>query len=311
MTIASWVFQRVLTAFITLWVVMTLTFVMLRTLPGGPFDSDRQLPPAVQTALNERFQLDQPVWQQYGGYLARLAHGDLGPSYKYWTRSVNEMVWDGAKVSVQLGWWALLLGSLLGIGAGLWAGQTQHAGVRRLLDFLGVLTLSAPSFMVGGVLVFVFAFSLHWLPAARLASPWHAVLPIVALSLTPFSYALMLVASAVKQVKQETFVQMKRAAGLPELRIFLKHVLKNALTAYVAILGPIAAMLVTGSFATEFLFALPGLGKTFISGVINRDYTLVMGITLFYSVALILFNLATDVLQVWLDPRLGVEAEGK
>lgn len=295
---------KLLNGFVTLFVVMTLTFFLLRLLPGGPFDQDRQLPPAVKANMEARFHLDAPLHRQYVAYLGNIVRGDLGPSYKYQTRNVTDIVREAGLVSAQVGILALIIGIGGGILLGTLAGITRNRFIDGVLSALGMASISMPGFIFGALLVLAFSYYFNLLPAARLASPQHYVMPVAALSLMPFAYAFLLVRTAVREVRLQQFVMMKESYGLPAGRITFKHVLRNALLPLLSILGPVSAAVVTGSFAVELIFAVPGLGKYFVTAVSNRDYTLVMGITLVYSALLVVLNTLTEVGYGMLDPRM-------
>ncbi len=302
----SFILKRLLTGLITLWIVVTLTFFLIRVLPGGPFDRDRALPPAIKANLEDQYHLNETPLTQYKLYIENLLHGDLGPSFKYQSRRVNDIVAESFWASFKIGAMALVLGLGLGIILGVVAGMTSLAWLDGLLSLLGVSSLSTPSFIFGGIMVLLFALELNWLPAARLASPAHYILPVITLSLVPFAYGFLLVRTQVKEVKTRPFVLIKRAFGLSNSTVQWQHILRNAALPLLSILGPLTAALITGSFAVEFIFAIPGMGKHFINGVANRDYTLVMGLTLIYSAILLTLNLVTDLLYGWLDPRLRI-----
>ncbi len=303
------VLNRLLTGFLTLFVVISLTFFLLRFLPGGPFDEERSLPPQVQQNLEAKYHLDKPLHTQYIYYMGGILQGDLGPSYKYQSRTVNDIVAEATVVSVRIGLIALVVGTFFGVILGTLAGATRNRHLDGLISLVGVSSISMPSFIFGGFLVLLFALKLNWLPAATLESPAHYVLPVAALALVPFAYSFLLIRTTVKEMKTQPFVQIKRSFGLQEQVITIKHVLRNSLIPLVSILGPIAAAIITGSFAVEYIFAVPGLGKHFVNAVNNRDYTLVMGITIVYSVALIVFNTLTDLLYGYLDPRIRGKGE--
>lgn len=291
---------------ITLWVVTTLTFGLIRLLPGGPFN-DPKVSPAVQQVLEARFHLNDPIWVQYGHYMGNLLRGDLGPSMINEGRSVNTMLAEAAGNSVTLGLWALLFGSSLGILAGTLSGLTRRPSLDAGLSLLGLLALSTPAFVLGGLLALWLSFSLNWLPAATLATPVHYILPVATLAATPFAFTFLLVRTAVVETRRQPYILLKRAAGLSEGQIAVRHILRNSLLPLVSLAGPLTAGVVTGSFAVEALFAIPGLGKYFVNAVSSRDYTLLLGITVLYSVILIALNLLTDWLLLWLDPRLREE----
>ncbi|MDX2084479.1 MAG: ABC transporter permease [Candidatus Melainabacteria bacterium] len=297
------VLRRLLAGFLTLWVILTITFVLIRVLPGGPFQNPK-VPESVQQALAAKYHLDAPVWVQYGAYMQGLLQGDLGPSLTAENRRVNDLVAESTGYSVQIGIPAMLLGSLLGVALGALAGLTRLSWLDAVLSVVGTASLAMPSFVFAGGLVLVFALGLQWLPAATVQTPGHYILPVVALSLSPFAFCFALIRNTVRENRLQPFVRVKQAAGLPPLHIALRHVLRNSLLPLLSILGPLTAAIVTGSFAVEYIFAVPGLGKHFINAVGNRDYTVVMGITVLYSVVLIVLNLLTDLLMGWLDPRL-------
>lgn len=296
--------KQVLAGLITLWVVVTLTFFTLRLLPGGPFDAETRLPAAIQQQIEARYHLDKPVFQQYTYYMAGLLRGDLGPSFKYRTRSVNDMVIQAAGPSFLVGGLALFTGCLVGLACAVLPEVLQQPKLNRLLWLLAVGAVSTPSFIGAGLLVLVGALWLHWLPAARLSSPAHVVLPVLSLALVPFAYTLLWVRKAMETLAHQPFLQVKQAFGLTHRHIVWVHWVRNALLPWVALLGPLAATMLTGSFAIEFIFAIPGLGKYFITSVTDRDYPMVLGITLLYSSLLIVLNTVTEVVLQQLDPRL-------
>lgn len=296
--------KQLLNGLVTLFVVISLTFFLMRVLPGGPFDQERKLPPAIQANLEAKFHLDAPLHEQYLMYLGNILRGDLGPSYKYVTRTVNDIVAEAGWVSFQLGLIALVLGVGAGLLLGTLAGMTRHRWLDGLLSTLGVTSISMPGFMFGALLVLVFAYFLNLLPAARLVGLQHYILPSLALSLTPFAYTFLLIRTTVKEVREQPFVQIKRCFGIKDQTVTFRHVLRNSLIPLISILGAMSAMIITGSFAVEWIFAIPGLGKYFVTAVSNRDYTLVMGITLIYSTLLIVFNMLTDMVYGWVDPRM-------
>ncbi|WP_373532203.1 ABC transporter permease [Vampirovibrio sp.] len=306
----SLILRRFLTGLLTLFVVISLTFLLLRLMPGGPFDQDRKLPPAIQANIEAQYHLNEPLWKQYGIYINGILHGDLGPSFKYKSRSVSDIVSEATLTSAKLGFLALAIGVLLGTLLGTVAGLSRNRMVDGLLTLTGVASISTPLFIFGGFLVLLFSLNLNWLPAATLETPKHYILPVLTLSLMPFSYAFLLVRTTVREVRSQQYVLIKRSEGLSEGVIAVRHILRNSLIPLVSILGPIAAAIITGSFAVEYIFAIPGLGKHFVTAVSNRDYTLVVGITIIYGLTLIVFNTVTDIVYGFLDPRLREEAKG-
>ncbi|MEM0950760.1 MAG: ABC transporter permease [Cyanobacteria bacterium P01_H01_bin.74] len=298
------VLKRLLAGLVTLVTVITLTFFLLRLMPGGPFDTERKLPPAIRKNLEEQYYLKKPVFEQYILYMKNIVRGNLGPSFKYRNRSVNQIVSKATWISFQLGVLALALGIGMGIFFGLIAGLTRHLSIDTALTVLGISAVSTPQFIFGGLLVLIFSLTLKLLPAATLQSGWHYCLPVVTLALSPFAFTFLLIRNSVKEIKTQLHVVIKKSQGLSMLRIAVAHILRNALIPLVSVIGPISAAIITGSFAVEYIFAIPGLGKHFITAVTNRDYTLVMGITLIYGLALIVLNMLTDIVYGILDPRL-------
>ena len=287
-----------------LLVVASVTFALLRFLPGGPFDREKALPPEILRNIEARYHLDEPVFKQYLRYLADLARGDLGPSYKYVGRDVVQILREAFPVSVKLGVAALALACVGGICAGLVAAMYRGSGLDRGLMLLALLGVSVPSFVLGAALVLGVGLWLGWLPAALWEGPLYAVLPAITLAALPTAYIAQLTRTSVIDVIDLDHVRTARAKGLSELRVHLRHVLRNALLAVVTYFGPLLAVLLTGSFVVEQIFAIPGIGRFFVTAVTNRDYPLVLGVTLLYGLLVVLANLAVDLLYAWLDPRI-------
>jgi oligopeptide transport system permease protein len=287
-----------------LLVVATITFVLLRFLPGGPFDSDKALPPEVIRNIEARYRLDAPLLEQYVHYLAGIARGDLGPSYKYIGRDVSAILADALPVSLLLGSVSLLLAIAAGIPIGLAAGARRGQAADRALQGLALLGLSLPGFVLGAALVLGVGLGLGWLPAALWEGPRYVILPALTLAALPATYIAQLTRTSVIEVMDLDYVRTARAKGLPESIVRRRHVLRNALLAVVTYFGPLLAVLLTGSFVVEQIFAVPGMGRFFVTAVTNRDYPLVLGVTLVYAALVVLSNLAVDLLYSWLDPRI-------
>lgn len=287
-----------------IFTVATLTFFLLRVLPGGPFDTDKVLPPEIEYNIAKKYRLTEPVWKQYLFYISDLSRGDFGPSYKYIDRSVNDIIRDAFPVSLKLGAVALLLSVFSGIGLGV----ASSLNPRGAVDIFGVTVstalVSVPSFVIGAVLVYALSIRLGLLPAALWGRPEHYVLPAITLAAGPTAYLARLVRSSMLEVSNAPFVVTARAKGVTRTKIVLKHILKNALIPIVTVLGPIAAYLVTGSFVVEQIFEIPGMGKFFVTAVSNRDYPLVMGITVVYTMVLVLANFSVDICYAYIDPRI-------
>ncbi len=298
--------RRLLSALPTLLVIATLAFVLLHLTPGGPFDSERVLVPQIQHSIEARFHLDEPLWRQYLRYLGDLAHGDLGPSFQYRNTSVNELIAQGMPVDLAIGGTAMLIALLLGLSVGLLA-ATRVGGWRdRLPMGLAMLGISVPVFVTAPLLILVFAIRLHWLPAGDWVSgSWrHLVLPSVALALPFTAYIARIVRSAAIEALASPFIRAARAKGLPSRTIVLRHALRPTLMPLVSFLGPALAGVLTGSIVIEQVFGLPGIGRFFVTGALNRDYTLVTGITVLYGALIIVMNILVDLCYGWLDPRV-------
>lgn len=301
--------RRLLTAIPTLLGVVILSFILMRLAPGGPFDGERALDEDTRAALDAAYGLDLPLADQIALYLGRLLRGDFGPSLVYRDFTVSELIAQGLPVSLTIGGLALLLACLLGIGGGLWAavraGRWQDEAVMGLATLLTAL----PVFVTGPLFVLVFALGLGWLPVSgwEPGSPSHLVLPVVALAL-PFAGGIAkLTRAGLAKALNEDHVRTARARGLAERQVIARHALRPALVPVASYLGPAAAGLLTGAVIVETVFALPGLGRYFVQGALNRDYPLVLGVVTLYAGLIILFNLVADLIYGWLDPRMRAE----
>lgn len=295
---------RVLQGIPVLLVVATITFGLLRVIPGGPFDREKTLPPEILRNVEARYHLDEPLAQQYLRYLGGILRGDLGPSYKYLGRDVTQILADAFPVSVALGSAALAISLLFGISAGLASGVRRGRIPDRLLGMLAVAAMSVPSFVLGAGLILSFGLGLGWFPAGLWEGPRFAVLPALTLAAAPAAYIARLTRSSVLDVMDMDFVRTARAKGVSEARVRRYHILRNALLAVTTYFGPLLAILLTGSFVVEKVFAIPGMGRFFVTAVTNRDYPLVLGVTLVYAALIVAANLTVDLLYAWLDPRI-------
>lgn len=299
--------KRLLTSIPVLLVVATLTFFLMRAVPGGPFDADKNLPPAIVANLNAKYQLDKPVIQQYFFYLSRLSRGDLGISYKYVNRTVQDILSEAIPVSVQLGFTALLLAVIIGVPLGTLAAVNRGSWLDVSAMFVSTAGISVPGFVIGAFLIFIFGIWLKVLPVALWETPWHMVLPSLTLAFSPAAYLARLTRASVLEVLEKDWVRTARSKGLSRWATVLKHTLRNALVPVVTVLGPLTAILITGSFVVEYLYAIPGMGRFFVTAVTNRDYDLIMGTTLVFAAILIVTNAIVDVAYQVLDPRMKVE----
>lgn len=300
----SFLANRLVWGSITLWVVVTLTFLVLRVVPGGPFDQEKKLPDEIKANIEAKYHLDRSLPVQYALYLGSILRGDLGPSYKYLGRSVNDVIRETFPVSLQLGTmaigWALAAGIILGVLAAV----RVNSPLDRWIGLICSLGISIPNFALAAALILVFANVLLWLPPA-LWEGWRCmVLPSIALGTAPAAYLAGLTRSSMIETGGKEYIRTARAKGLPEWRVLGVHALRNAVLPLVTMAGPLTAILITGSFVVEFIFSIPGMGGHFVTAVTNRDYPLIMGVTLVYSVVVILANLAVDVLYPILDPRI-------
>lgn len=300
----SFLLKRLLHGLAVLWAVATLTFLLLRLTPGGPFDRERRLPPEVMAALSAKYHLDEPWLKQYGRYLVGIASGDLGPSYKYLDRSVRDIVADTLPVSALLGIFALLFALALSFPLGLGAAYYHNSWTDRLCLLLATLGISLPHFILGALLIWLFSLQLGWFQAGRWDNLTSVVLPTITLGAAPAAYLSSLLRSTLLETLGEDYIRTARAKGLKETTVLLKHALNNSLVPTLTVLGPLSAALITGSFVVEYIFAIPGMGRFFITAVTDRDYPLIMGVTLVYTALLVCANLLVDLLYSAVDPRI-------
>jgi oligopeptide transport system permease protein len=302
----TFAFKRLLTAIPTLLVLLALAFALIRVAPGGPFDAEKELPPEIEARLNAAYHLDEPLYQQFGRYLVDLSQGDFGPSFQYKDYTVSELISAGFPVSLKLGGLAMLLAMLAGISIGTWAALRQNSRTDHAVMALAMTGISVPVFVMAPLLILFFAVQLRWLPAGGLGEGnWqNLVLPVISLALPQIAVVARLTRGSMIEVLRSDFIRTARAQGLPQREIILGHALKPALLPIVSYLGPATAGIITGSVVIEQIFGVPGLGRYFVQGALNRDYTLVMGIVVFYGVLIILFNFLVDLAYRWLDPRV-------
>jgi oligopeptide transport system permease protein len=297
---------RLATAIPTLFIIVTITFFAMRVAPGGPFDEERAFPPEILSNLQSAYGLDQPVWRQYLRYLASLAHGDFGPSFKYKDFTVTELIRQGFPVTLRLGLPAIALALLLGIPLGVLAAVHHNSMLDHTAILVAVLGVAIPTFIVLPVLALIFGIHLHWFPVAgwEPGSIKYLVLPIIALTLPPLAYVARLTRAGMLEVLHSPFIRTARAKGLPLRTIILRHAMRPALIPVAGYLVPAVAAIMTGSLVVETIAGLPGIGRYLVQGAVNRDYTLVLGMVVIYSALLIGMGLLVDILYAWLDPRV-------
>lgn len=303
--------KRILNAVAVLWVVVTVTFLLMHAIPGGPFTAEKNLPPAIKANIEARYKLNDPLYQQYTDYMINLAEGDLGPSFKYQGRSVNDIIAENVPVSFELGFECVIVSVLLGIPAGIWAAVKRGKLPDRIVSFCTTLGVAVPSFVLAALLVKVFAMDLKLLPEA-LWQDWSSrILPVITLAAMPTAFVARLTRSSMLDVLGQDYIKTAKAKGLSYMTILFKHALPNAIVPVVTYLGPMTAGVLTGSFVIENIFAIPGLGKFFITSIYNRDYTVILGITVFYSAVIIIMNMLVDLIYPLLDPRIKLEKGAK
>ena len=302
----SYTLRRVLAAIPTVLVVITVCYLLLHATPGGPFDSDRKVSAAVLANLQAKYHLDLPLWQQYLLYLKGLAQGDLGASFRYADWSVNDLVASALPVSLAIGGTAMLLAAVIGVTLGIVAALRQNSVVDYFVMLLGNVGSAVPSFVLGPVMIIVFAILLKWLPAGG----WHdfelrfMVLPIALLTIINVSTIGRVMRGSLIEVMHSNFIRTARAKGLPTRVVVMRHALKPALLPVVSLLGPLAISSITSALVTETVFSLPGLGKLIVNGAGNRDYTLVLGLVVLITLLTVTLNLLVDLAYAWLDPKI-------
>ncbi|MEO7208896.1 MAG: oligopeptide ABC transporter permease OppB [Steroidobacteraceae bacterium] len=299
-------FTRLASAIPTLFIIITVTFFLMRVAPGGPFDQEQALAPEIETNLQRAYGLDQPVWIQYGRYLKALLHGDFGPSFKYKDFTVTELISQGFPVTLQLGILAIALALLLGVPLGTFAALHHNSAADTATMSLAVTGIAIPSFVVLPFLGLLFGVYLHWLPVAgwESGSLRHLALPVIALALPPLAYIARLTRGSMLEVLRSHYIRTAFAKGLPLHSVIFRHALRPALAPVASYLVPAVASILTGSLVVESIAGLPGIGRYLVQGAINRDYALVLGMVIIYSALLILVGLLVDLLYAWLDPRV-------
>ncbi|MCE5192772.1 MAG: ABC transporter permease [Candidatus Cryosericum sp.] len=300
----KFILQRVLSMILVVLIVATATFFMMRMLPSGPFAREKKLPAQIIQNLEARYHLDDPLWKQYIDYMGNLVRGDLGPSFKYTNRTVNSIINDGFPVSATLGVVAVLLSVAIGIPLGIWGALKQNGWQDNFVMFIALLGVSVPNFIMAVLLMLVFGLWLHVLPVAGWGSVTQVILPAFTLAGYPIAFIARLVRSSMIEVLRQEYITTARAKGISERLVILRHALRNILIPVVTVLGPLIASVFTGSFVVEKIFAIPGLGRYYVTSINDRDYTTILGVTIFYSALLVFMNFLVDLTYAWLDPRI-------
>ena len=302
----SYSVRRLLGAIPTLLILIALAFFMIRVAPGGPFDAEKALLPEIEANLRAAYHMDEPLYQQFLRYVGGLLRGDFGPSFQYRDYTVTELIMAGFPVSLRLGGGAMILALLIGVTAGSIAALRQNTRADYTVMSVSMTGISVPNFVMAPILILIFAVYLGWLPAGGLGegSPRNLILPIISLALPQIAYISRLTRGSMIEVLRSDFIRTAKAQGLPAHKILIRHALKPALLPVVSYIGPATAAIITGSVVIEQIFGIPGLGRFFVQGALNRDYTLVMGVVVFYGVLIIAFNLIVDLAYAWLDPKV-------
>jgi len=302
--VLSYVIRRVLWIIPVLVAVSVITFVLMHAAPGGPWARAKQLPASQVARLNEIYGLDQPVWQQYLRWVGGLLHGDLGPSYKYLDLTVDNIVANGIWVTIQLGLMAFALSVIVGIPLGVIAALNHNGWPDYLATFISVLGISTPSFVGSILLLVLFGVILRWFPTYGWGDPSHWVMPTVALALFPIAQIARYTRASMLEVTSKEYVRTAESKGLKERTVVMVHMIRNAMIPVITILGPVLAFLITGSFIIETIFSIPGIGRDYVTSIGQRDYGVIMAMTMLYAAAIAVMNLVVDVLYAYIDPRI-------
>ena len=297
--------SRITQAVPVLLVVVTATFFLVHAAPGGPFSADKAVPPEVIEALEAQYELDQPVWRQYISYLGDILSGDFGPSFKYPGRSVNELIMAGIPITAELAFYAMLVALGIGILSGVGAAMRPNTLQDYAPMTLAMIGICMPSFLLGPLLVLVFGIELEMVPVSGWGDiPGDKILPSITLGTGYAAYIARLSRGGMLEILSQDFIRTARAKGLSESTVIIKHALKGGLIPVIAFLGPAFAGLLAGSFVVETIFQIPGIGRFYVQAAFNRDYTLILGMTIFLSTLIIIFNLISDLISIWLNPKL-------
>lgn len=301
--------RRLLSAIPTLFIIITLAFFMMRLAPGGPFDREKQLPPEIEANILRAYNLDKPIHEQYFDYLKNILKGDFGPSYKYLDFTVTDLIMTGFPVSLRLGLYAIVLAVLFGVSAGTIAALKQNSTFDYMVMGFAMTGIVIPNFVMAPLLALVFGVYLSMLPVAGWGGGAikYQVLPVITLALPQIAYIARLTRGSMVEVMNSNFIRTARAKGLAEKIVVVRHALRGGLLPVVSYLGPATAAVITGSVVIESIFDVPGIGRYFVNGALNRDYPVVMGVVIFYAVLIIVLNLLVDLVYGFLDPRVKVE----
>ena len=301
-----YIIKRILLAIVTLWAVITVTFFVMHAVPGGPFTREKAISAEAQAALEAKYGLDKPLFEQYLTYLGDAAHGNFGPSIKQRGRMVTDIIIDGMRTSAKIGIIALIIATISGVLLGSLAALKRNTFIDRFIMVLTTAFVSMPSFIMGSLLLILFSIKLGWLPANG-AAKYGLVLPIITLSLYPMAYITRLRRSSMLDVLWQDYIRTAKAKGVSQRNVILHHALKNSLIPVITYFGPELAYIVTGSLVVEQIFAVPGIGRYFVNSITGRDYTLIMGTTIVLATLIVIMNLVSDIMYKIVDPRITLE----
>lgn len=306
----KYILKRLVMALITIWAIITITFVLMHSVPGDPFRSESKMPPQVYENLHKKYGLDKPYHEQYIIYLKQIIKGDFGASMKSRVETVNDMIKRGFPVSAALGLQALFIALCFGPALGVLAALNQNKWPDYLSMVIAILGISVPSFILGTVFIQFIARNVSWIPIGGWGTPVHTILPSLALAMMPLAQIARLMRSSMLEVLGQDYIKTAKSKGISKTAVVIKHAVRNAILPVVSVLGTLVSNLIVGSFVVEKIFGIPGLGMSFVSSISNRDYTLIMGTTIFYAIILIAMLLIVDIAYVLIDPRIRLTKEG-
>ena len=299
--------KRLLMAVVTLWVIITMTFVLMHAIPGNPFADEKRIQPEIMANLNAKYGLDKPLIEQYGIYMSNLVRGDFGVSLKYQNRTVNSLIAQGFPVSMTLGAAACLIGIGIGILFGIIAGINRGRLPDYAVIILSILGVSVPSFVFASIFQYIFGAKLQWAPVAGWGAPVFLILPTLALGLRMIAYIARMMRTSMLDVLSQDYIKTARAKGLTEGQVIRRHTIRNAITPIITVAGVMVAGTLVGSFVIENIFYIPGMGKYLVNAVKDSDYTVILGMTAFYAMILVAVTFVVDILYVIVDPRVKLD----
>ncbi|HEY8362217.1 MAG TPA: ABC transporter permease [Tissierellaceae bacterium] len=308
---AKYLAKRLIMSIITIWAIITITFILMHSIPGNPFMKEGKMPKVVYENLQRKYGLDKPKIEQYFIYLKNILKGDFGDSMKSRVETVNDMIKRGFPVSAQIGLQALLIALIFGPALGALAALNQNKIPDYISMVIAILGISVPSFIMGTIFIQFIAKNVSWLPIGGWGTFNHTILPSLALALMPLAYMARLMRSSMLEVLNQDYIKTAKSKGISKAAVILKHAVRNAILPIISVLGTLISNLIVGSFVVEKIFGIPGLGSFFVSSISNRDYTLIMGTTVFYSIILIAMLLLVDIAYMIIDPRIKLTKEGR